>query len=198
MKQNRPVRCGGPKCKGSRWFHRMTRSSLVFAFIGFLALQSSPVLLADDDGEKDNTSESGSKVKSSGGRIVSETKSTPSELIPPSSVADGSALRPTRAEQQPVSAEIKAQLQKFETARDAYLKRQKELAAMLKGASEDQRKAVREQLKTLRDQWLEQSIQFRREVQSRIPDLKTEIPQFETLAKGKLSVDTTKPDRRLK
>ena len=107
------------------------------------------------------------------------------------------AVRPTRGEQQPVSAEIRAQLLKFESARDAYLKRQKELMQQLKGASDEQRKVVRDQLKGLREQWLEQSLQFRREARGRIADLKTELPQFEALKNSKPSLDN-KPDRRLK
>lgn len=139
--------------------------------------------------------------------IVSGSSVAPGRVIDLDSAASGSpaldpnspgALRATRAEQQPVSAEIRAQLLKFESARDAYLKRQKELSQQLKGAGEEQRKVVREQLKGLRDQWLEQSLQFRREARSRIADLKTDLPQFEALKNSKPALDGGKPDRRLK
>lgn len=155
---------------------------------GVLWAQDKPVTDPAEGGTPSTTS------ASSAGRVLEFQNGS---VVQSGESAVPSAIRPTRGEQQPVSAEIRAQLLKFESARDAYLKRQKELMQQLKGAGEDQRKTVRDQLKGLREQWLEQSLQFRREARGRIADLKTELPQFEALKNAKPTLDT-KPDRRLK
>ncbi|MBL9171223.1 MAG: hypothetical protein JNN07_26055 [Verrucomicrobiales bacterium] len=172
-------------------------SMLRGAWLALLGCFSATVLWAQDKPTETPAGGAGvvvAPITAGAGRVVEFQNGS---VLQPGDSLIPSAVRPSRGEQQPVSAEIRAQLLKFESARDAYLKRQKELTQQLKGAGEDQRKAVRDQLKGLREQWLEQSLQFRREARSRIADLKTELPQFEALKGNKPALDT-KPDRRLK
>jgi hypothetical protein len=94
-----------------------------------------------------------------------------------------------------VPAEVRAQLERFQTARDAYLKRQQDLTQQLKGATDAQRKLLREQLQVLRREWLEKSIQFRRELTDHLPP---DVLHFEALRNKPAPVDTpSKRDRRL-
>ena len=128
------------------------------------------------------------------GRILeSSSLTTPTTLDP----ATLTQIRPTRGELQGVSAEVKSQLQRFDTARDSYLKRQKELTDQLRLSSVNERKQVRAQMEELRKQWIEASFQLRKEAQARIPDLRS-LSRFEALGAAKALTDDVKRDRRVK
>jgi hypothetical protein len=86
-----------------------------------------------------------------------------------SALGPSSATGSLKGDTVAIPAEIKAQLQQFQSARDAYLKKQKELMQQLKGSGDEQRRAVREQLQVLRQEWLDRSLAFRREVSDRLP-----------------------------
>ncbi|MBM3847158.1 MAG: hypothetical protein FJ405_12850 [Verrucomicrobia bacterium] len=133
---------------------------------------------------------------SSSGKLVErpEPVSIPSGL---DSTPAAQARATARGEAAAVSAEVQAQLEKFEAARDSYLKRQKELSEQLRASALTERKKVRAQMEDLRKQWLDASMQLRREAQSRIPDLKN-FSKFETLGPTRAAVDEVKRDKRLK
>lgn len=110
-------------------------------------------------------------------------------------LAPSTAVVGPRLDLQAVPSEVKAQLERFQTARDAYLKRQQDLTQQLKGATDAQRKLLREQLQVLRREWLEKSIQFRRELTDHLPP---DVLHFEALRNKPAPVDTpSKRDRRL-
>ncbi len=124
----------------------------------------------------------------SGGRVI-PTPANGAGLAP-------SPLPSAVGSQPAVPAEVKAQLEKFQAARDAYLQKQHELAQQLQGATDAQRKLLRDQLQTLRREWLEKSIQFRREITDRIP---SDVMRFDLLNKAKPAAveGPVKRDRRL-
>lgn len=79
-------------------------------------------------------------------------------------------------------SEMKQQLQKFDSARDSYLAKQRELSDRLRGATLEQKKEVQTQLETLRRDWFERARAYREEAQRRVPDLK-DLPRFEALGR---------------
>ncbi len=126
------------------------------------------------------------------GRIITQPEST-SQTLPSTPTAEGTLVK---GDPVAIPTEIKAQLQQFQSARDAYLKKQKELAQQLKGSGEEQRKLVREQLQVLRRDWLERSLAFRREVSDRVPP---DLRGFGILESKKTSaVDSRRDHRNLK
>jgi len=92
---------------------------------------------------------------------------------------DGSppAVRPERPERPALSPEVKEQIRKFDQARDTFLQQRRELERQLTGASDEERRNIRSQLKESLDQWKEQRKQFRVEAQERRQELKQELLQ---------------------
>jgi hypothetical protein len=106
-------------------------------------------------------------------------------------------VAPGRVLESGISTEVKAQLQKFDLARESYLRRQKELADQVKASSVSDRKQLRAQMEELRKQWIDASFQLRKEAQARIPDLRS-LSRFEALGAAKALTDDAKRDKRLK
>ncbi|MEW6305271.1 MAG: hypothetical protein AB1705_17485 [Verrucomicrobiota bacterium] len=75
---------------------------------------------------------------------------------------------------QPVP-EVKSLVDRFQTAREDYLKQQKELRLLLQDATEEEREVIREQLKELLDRWKEQHREFVQEVKDRAQTMKSEL-----------------------
>ena len=89
------------------------------------------------------------------------------------------STRPERPERPALSPEILEQLRsKFEFSRESYLKRQEELKRLLQGATEAQRKLVRDQIKESRQRWLEQAREFRDEAKDRARELRRQLPKL--------------------
>lgn len=80
--------------------------------------------------------------------------------------------RPDGVERPTLPAEVKALMEKFETAREEFMKEQREIEKQLKGATEEEREKIREQLKTKREEWLEKTKELREEIKKRIDELK--------------------------
>jgi hypothetical protein len=101
------------------------------------------------------------------------------------------STRPSTVAARPVlSTEIKERLRNFERAREAYLQRQRELEKRLKGATEQERERIREQIKDRRSAWLEQHKQFQVELRERVREIKREIPSLRD------ALDETRPPAR--
>ncbi len=75
--------------------------------------------------------------------------------------------------------QIRERLLEFEKQREAYLKQQSDLLRQLKGANDEQREKIREQLRLQRHQWLEQAQQFREQARERLLELKDRLPQHQ-------------------
>lgn len=71
--------------------------------------------------------------------------------------------------------EVTTLVNKFQSAREQYITAQKELRLKMKDATEDQRAALREQLKDLLDKWKEEQKQFVQETKDRVKDMKQEL-----------------------
>ena len=127
------------------------------------------------------------------GRVIALPTDASAVTLPVGPSAAGAFVK---GDQATVPAEIKAQLQQFQAARDSYLKKQKELTQQLRGSSDEQRKLVREQLQVLRQEWLDRSLTFRREVSDRLPP---DLRGFGVLeSKKAVSTDLRRDNRNLK
>jgi len=72
-------------------------------------------------------------------------------------------------------AEVTTLVNKFQSARDQYIAAQKEVHLKMKDATEDQRAALREQLKDLLDKWKQEQKQFVEETKDRMKEMKQEL-----------------------
>jgi hypothetical protein len=75
--------------------------------------------------------------------------------------------------QQPV--ELKNLIERFQSARQLYLQRQKQLAIQLRQANDEQRAELREQMRDNLDQWREQQLEFRTQMKDRAVELRREL-----------------------
>ncbi len=83
--------------------------------------------------------------------------------------------RPDRPERPPLSGDIKEKLRQFESAREAYLKAREDLEARARGSTDEQRNAIRDRMKDLREEWLKRQREFRDETRDRVRDLQREL-----------------------
>ena len=93
---------------------------------------------------------------------------------------DGTAanLRPTRGERQKLPPEVLARIERFKRESRLYLNRQEELKKQMQGVNDRERAAIRDKLKTLRDQWLDQAREFRKELRQRQQELVDKLPDY--------------------
>lgn len=90
-------------------------------------------------------------------------------------------LRPTRVERPPLSPEIQARIANFKEAARIYLEKEQALQKQIKGANDKERAALREQLKDLREQWLERSKEMRKEYKERQAELADKMSEYREL-----------------
>ena len=93
------------------------------------------------------------------------------------STAAGTPVPPTVVDQDKDNIpselkEIKSLVKNFEAKRDAYVEAQKDLLAKLKGATPEQREAIREQLQDNRQAFLLDLHRFRTELREEIREIK--------------------------
>jgi len=89
--------------------------------------------------------------------------------------------RPTRVERPPLSPEIQARIASFKEAARIYLEKEQALQKQIKGANDKERSALREQLKDLREQWLERSKEMRKEYKERQAELAEKLSEYREL-----------------
>jgi len=106
------------------------------------------------------------------GQTVSPDKLTVTD------VSTTSNLRPTRTERQKLPPEVLDRLEKFKQSARDYLNKQEDLKKQLQGANDKERAAIREKIKQLREHWLEQAREFRKEFRDRQEDLRRKIPEY--------------------
>ncbi len=106
------------------------------------------------------------------GQVVSPEKLTVTDTTPATS------LRPARAERQQLPAVVEDRVQHFRTEARAYLVQQEQLKKKLAGANDKERAAIREQIKQLRSQWLEQAREMRKEFRQRQQELMEKLPDY--------------------
>ena len=93
---------------------------------------------------------------------------------------DGTAsnLRPTRGERQKLPPEVLARIERFKRESRIYLNKQEELKKQMQGVNDKERAAIRDRLKALRDQWLDQAREFRKELRERQRELLDKLPDY--------------------
>ena len=129
-------------------------------------------LLAQDDRTSITTTKTEPTRDATTSRVISspEVKEnlspTATDQTRPSNLAGRTAL----------STDVRERLRAFERAREMYLRRQRELEKRLKGATEEEREKIREQLKDRRTAWLEQHRQFKSDLRDRVRELRRELP----------------------
>ncbi|MEW6305452.1 MAG: hypothetical protein AB1705_18400 [Verrucomicrobiota bacterium] len=87
----------------------------------------------------------------------------------------GKPDKPGRPDNPEMSTEVKALVERAQAAREEYLRRQKELHALLGEATDEARDAIRAQLKELHEQWKEQQQKLAQESKDRAETMKTEL-----------------------
>jgi len=85
--------------------------------------------------------------------------------------------RPVLQERNAVSPEVQNKLLTFRSQADAYVRQQDELRKQLIGAATDaERERVREQMRTIRDKWLDIQRQVREDAKERASELMQQVP----------------------
>lgn len=107
------------------------------------------------------------------GRVI-----VPEEPVQVSPTDATTPKRPSRPERQELTPEIKDKLKQFNVAREAYIAKQTELEKKARGASDEERRKIREQLKERRERWLEQAKKFRDESRDRLREIRTDSPSL--------------------
>ena len=92
-----------------------------------------------------------------------------------------SNLRPPRSERPELSPAVRAQIQRLNLDRRAYLERQQALKKKLEGANDRDRAAIREQLKELQQQWLEQAKELAKQYKERREELYDKLKEHREL-----------------
>jgi len=87
-------------------------------------------------------------------------------------------LRPARGERQKLPPEVLARIERFKREARAYLNQQEALKKKLQGVNDKERAEIRDRLKTLRDQWLDQAREFRKELRERQRELLDKLPDY--------------------
>jgi hypothetical protein len=87
----------------------------------------------------------------------------------------GKPEKPERPNNPQPPAEVKALVDKFQDAREKYLKTQRDLRLLQRDASEEERTVIREQLKEQLERWKETIREKQKEMKDRIQDMKSEV-----------------------
>lgn len=88
----------------------------------------------------------------------------------------GEVLRPDRPNRPGLPPEIAALMREFETDREAFLAKQREVLKTLQGATEEQRATIRETLRQNREQWLKDNAELREQIRQKLQELKDKLP----------------------
>ena len=90
-------------------------------------------------------------------------------------VSSVATVRPDRPERPALPPEVLARVDRFKLDARAYLAQQDALKKQLQGASDQERAVVREKLRALREQWLEQARELRQEYKERSAELESKL-----------------------
>src|SRR5262245_42078382 len=107
------------------------------------------------------------------GQVVVPEKLTATDVSPASN------LRPPRPERQNLPPEVQERLNRFRGAARDYLEKREALKKQLQGANDKERAAIRDSMKQLREQWLDQAREMRKEFRDRAVELRNAIPELD-------------------
>jgi flagellar motility protein MotE (MotC chaperone) len=91
------------------------------------------------------------------------------------------STRPARPERSNLPPEVQARIEQFKEDRRAYLAQQEALKKQLQGANDEERAAIRERIKELREQWAERAKELRREYKERQAELADRLTEYREL-----------------
>lgn len=91
-------------------------------------------------------------------------------------VSDTSSVRPSRPERPTLEPEVRDRLERFKLEARAYLAQQEALKKKMYGANEQERAALRQQLRVLREAWLERAREMRQEYRDEKQRLERRLP----------------------
>jgi len=90
-------------------------------------------------------------------------------------------VRPTTTVRPALPADVQARIDRFKLDARAYLAEQQALKKKLVGANDQERQIIRDRLRVMRQQWLEQASEMRREFKDRVLDLQEKLPAYKDL-----------------
>lgn len=91
-------------------------------------------------------------------------------------VSATTAVRPNRPERPALSPEVQNRLERFKLDARAYLAQQEALKKRMYGANEQERAELRQQLRLLREAWLERAREMRQEYRDEKQRLERRLP----------------------
>jgi len=90
-------------------------------------------------------------------------------------------LRPPRTERPALPESVLTPVERFKLEARAYIESEQALKRKLEGANDKDRAAIRERIKTLREQWSERSRELRKEFKARRDELADKMPDRQEL-----------------
>ncbi len=111
------------------------------------------------------------------GKVIVPERLTSTE---PANLAE-SNLRPARNERPSLPPAVLSPVERFKLEARAYIEREEALKKKLVGANEQDRAALRERIKSLREQWSERSRELRKEFKERRDELADKMPDRQEL-----------------
>ncbi len=112
----------------------------------------------------DSPSDQVKTIREQGKKIGRPEKPRPTSEV--TAVVRPEALQP---------AELRNLIERFQTEREQFLTRQKQLALQLREATDEQRTELREQMRDNLDQWREMQLEFRTQLRDRAVELRREL-----------------------
>ena len=97
-------------------------------------------------------------------------------------VSSAATVRPARPDLRPgLPPQVQARVERFKLDARSYLAQQEALKKQLQGANDEQRAAIREHLRQLREQWLERVRELRQEHKERQDELRSKLQDHKEL-----------------
>jgi len=144
--------------------------------INCLAVTVGVALLAVHAVAQTNPVDSASEPVRDGQVIVPERPTATDSTSPTVSI-----LRPPRLERQKLPEAVLTPVERFKLEARAYIESEQALKRKLEGANDKDRAAIRERIKTLREQWSERSRELRKEFKERRDELADKMPDRQEL-----------------
>ena len=105
-------------------------------------------------------------------------------LVPEKLTATDSPItspRPTRPERPALPPAVLERIERFRLDARKYLDQQEALKKRLQGANDQERAAIRDKMRDLREKWLERARELRKEYRERLQELSDKMPEYREL-----------------
>jgi hypothetical protein len=141
-----------------------------------LAVAVTAILFAASAAAQTNPVDAATEPTRDGKVIVPERPTATDSTSPTVSI-----LRPPRLERESLPAAVASPVERFKREARAYIEREEALKKKLEGANDTDRAAIRERIKTLREQWSERARELRKEFKERRDELADKMPDRQEL-----------------